>query len=578
MAHITDSLSGQNIFNLTDRPLNTEIMDWINHRDRPLNTEIMDWINHGAKFNPYVRQPLHLTLQKFDDSFIDSTNRIFKCSLRTTKVLSGRSTIHRDLNALKQNKPGSRKLISSLQTNYTAKRSQLKHYLHRLNYCSKNSALITDAALEQVFNLEDGRIIVESDKKLGFVILDSQTYLKAYAKINVEQHFVESDITEEWYITNIVDYIKKAGTNIPVELSKIIKPSDFINSIESPSLGHLRLLPKIQKLTTVNHSEVDRLRCRGIKSSLQDPIKIIQKALDSIFGHLLYFIEEEFISKLGRLSPSISGVNEALDRIKQLKTGSWGTTAQLDADFENMYSNCHRDLLKKHVRHAAELAGFNEDTIQYIFNLIHVNMEHSYFKEPNGIFHTTRGYSMGDMSASKGSEVILRDSELGTFTVLQARGLLDKVDDYYRFKDEIHAHPDGTFDQVLDAIHIIATTYPQEIQLNVEINIIQGKFLTLRLYNQIDTDNMYTTILWKKNSKYDIIPADSNTCVPYKSCAGRTYFDMTRTHCSDPFELSRQVNIVRHILKLKNFKDSHIRNMSKIRRLRRYLTNFMPEK
>ena len=333
-------------------------------------------------------------------------------------------------------------------------------------------------------------------------------------------------------------------------------------------MGHLRLLPKIQKLTKVDHSEVDRLRCRGIKSSLWDPIKIVQKALDSIFGHLLYYIEEEFISKFGRLSPSVSGVNEALEGIKHLKTGAWGTTAQLDADFENMYSNCHKDLLKLHVRHAAELAGFSEDTIQYIYNLIRVNMEHSYFKEPHGKFHTMRGYSMGDMSASKGSEVILRDSELGTFTALKSRDLLDKVNDYFRFKDDIHAHPDGTFDQVLDAIHIIATTYPPEIQLNVEINIFQGKFLNLWLYNQKDTSTMYTTILRKKNSKYDVFPLDSNTCIPYKSCAGRTYFDMTPTHCSDPVELSRRVTIVKHILKLKNFKDSHVRNMSRVRRLK----------
>ena len=118
MAHITTSLSGPNIFNLTEKPL---------------NKEIMDWINHGAKFNPYVRQPIHVTLQKFDDSFVDCTNKIFKRSFQ--KVLSGQSSIHRDLNALKQNKPESSRLIASLQTNYTAKRNQLKHHLHRLKYC-----------------------------------------------------------------------------------------------------------------------------------------------------------------------------------------------------------------------------------------------------------------------------------------------------------------------------------------------------------------------------------------------------------------------------------------------------------
>ena len=233
-----------------------------------------------------------------------------------------------------------------------------------------------------------------------------------------------------------------------------------------------------------------------------------------------------------------------------------------------MYSNCNRDLLKHHVRHGAELAGLGEDTIQYIFNLIHVNMEHSYFKEPTGIFHTTHGFSMGDNSASRGSEVILRDSELGTFAALDAKSLLHTVDDYFRFKGDIHAHPDGTMEEVLDAIQIISTTYPPAIQLNVEVNIFQGKFLNLRLYNLIDSDRLYTTILRKKNSKYDIIPPNSNTSKPYKSCAGRTYYDMTRTHCSHPNEQERQVHVVKLILRLKKFTPRQISNMGRPRQMR----------
>ena len=118
------------------------------------------------------------------------------------------------------------------------------------------------------------------------MILDTQTYLDAYHKINVEQHFVELPITESWYIENIVDYVKKAGESIPSDLSNIIKQSDFDNNIEHPSLGHLRLLPKVQKLSTVDHTQVHLLRCRGIKSSLHDPIKIILKVLDNVYSHL----------------------------------------------------------------------------------------------------------------------------------------------------------------------------------------------------------------------------------------------------------------------------------------------------
>ena len=86
-----------------------------------------------------------------------------------------------------------------------------------------------------------------------------------------------------------------------------------------------------------------------------------RKSLDKIYSFLLYHIEVEFRIRYGRLSPSVSGVIEALEHIKSFKMGAWGTTAQLDADFENMYSNCNRDLLKRHVRHGAELAGLSEE-------------------------------------------------------------------------------------------------------------------------------------------------------------------------------------------------------------------------
>ena len=42
-------------------------------------------------------------------------------------------------------------------------------------------------------------------------------------------------------------------------------------------------------------------------------------------------------------------------------------------------------------------------------------MNHSYFKEPTGIFRTLEGFSMGDNSAARGSEIILRIHELDIF-------------------------------------------------------------------------------------------------------------------------------------------------------------------
>jgi len=316
MNDITASLMGNNLFNLTDAPL-TE--------------EIQHWINKGGKYNPHVQKPIHLRLKQFDISFLQCVNKIFKRSHFRGKVILGASSIHSDLNKFKSTNPASSDLISSIQGSYTSKRRQFKNHLKRIQYSKKTDDLISDQALEEIFTLQDGRLIVESDKKLGFVVLDTTTYLDAYHKINQEQHFEKVHITEEWYISHILDFIQQARTALPTELANIIKPKDFDVEIDEPSLGYLRLLPKIQKLEVVDHTQVHLLKCRGIKASLHDPITIIQKVLDKIYSFLLFHIEEEFRIRYNRLSPSVSGVIEALERIKSFKTGAWGTTAQLDA-------------------------------------------------------------------------------------------------------------------------------------------------------------------------------------------------------------------------------------------------------
>ena len=136
MEHITECLSGLNLFNLTDKPL---------------NDEINNWISNEAKLNPYVKKPMHILLQQFDESFISCTNKIFWRSLKQKKVISDRKTIHSDLNTPRKNKPGSATLIFSLQASYTDKRSQFKQNLRRLHYSKLSDQLVTDAQLEEVF-------------------------------------------------------------------------------------------------------------------------------------------------------------------------------------------------------------------------------------------------------------------------------------------------------------------------------------------------------------------------------------------------------------------------------------------
>ena len=63
IAHITTSLSGQNLFNLSDKQI---------------EGKLETWINKGAKLNPHVLKSKSNYLDQFDDTFMDCTNKILK--------------------------------------------------------------------------------------------------------------------------------------------------------------------------------------------------------------------------------------------------------------------------------------------------------------------------------------------------------------------------------------------------------------------------------------------------------------------------------------------------------------------
>ena len=143
---------------------------------------------------------------------------------------------------------------------------------------------------------------------------------------------------------------------------------------------------------------------RGKESSMNDPIKLVQKTLDKIYNHLLYFIEKEFNRVYGVLSPSVTRILESIDRIKKSQTGKWGKTIEMEGDFGDLYSNCNKNLLEECIITAGKISNLQNDSIDFILNLM--NLNHSYFHEPTGIFKTLEGFPMGDNSAVKGSELM----------------------------------------------------------------------------------------------------------------------------------------------------------------------------
>ena len=231
---------------------------------------------------------------------------------------------------------------------------------------------------------------------------------------------------------------------------------------------------------------------------MKDPIKIIQRILDRVFNHLLFHVENEFNIKFGKWSPSVGGIDESINRIKQSKTGNWGNSVEIEGDFSDLYSNCNKNLLISSVKTACKLASLSDNSIDYITLLITCIMDHSYFKEPSGMFKTLKGFSMGNCSAARGSEIILRMSELSIFKTLARNCLQSTINRYLRFRDDVSVHVVGTPDDICKAIKVICTGYPKDIIFNMETKIIQGRFfeyknIKLSIYNNTIHDSSEKT-------------------------------------------------------------------------------------
>ena len=523
-----------------------------------INQELIDNLKFGKKFTPKTRYSSNIEMNKFNREIVSVLKPFLKSEFNVNLEISSSNIVQSLYEALNANQSIIFKQFINTAIKAYKKGSNMFRKYMKQNW-KKTMNLPSENFYETAFNIDNDKILIEGDKNVGYVCMFIEDLKKQYNKINEQQHFGKVEIKEDWYIRNILDFIKQAELNLPTELSKIITKSNFKWEEKRPEIGVLRLQPKILKLKEINYANVSSLTSRGIKSSMKDPIKVVQQILD----------------KYSKWSPSVCGIDEAISRIKESKIGNWGQSVEIEGDFTDLYSNCNKDLLISSVNRACKLATLSENSMNYIQILIECIMNHSYFKEPEGMFKTLKGFSMGDCSAARGSEIILRIAELDIFKILSRKKLSNNVIRYLRFRDDVSVHITGNKEQICETIKVICNGYPKEIIFNMETKIIQGKFLNIKVINFPTKLNPYTTILRKKTCKYNITPPNSNVAWKFKKLAGYGYFRTVHTHCTDIRELKNQCKIVRHILSLKGFSKSQI---SKIENQRKKDKNMLNSK
>ena len=286
--HFKACISGDSVFNLT-------------HALLPENFDI--YFKKGSKYNPYTTKTLSQDLKMFDQLFCEITNRIVKRYLRyiptTLSPTENVSTGSRGILAFAKQKKKTKlvSILSDIIVNYRSNFKGLK---------TKNiNREIDENVLERMFTLSDGRIILSSDKGLGYTVMNIEDVKEQYRRVNAQQHFERAHISEEWYLEHILGFIQDAKCCLPKQLSKIIRPKDFDPTFVHPAIGTLRLMPKILKLPVVSPENVSLLKSRGIKSSLNDPVRTVQTILDKVINHILFYMEQEFATKYSCYSPTV---------------------------------------------------------------------------------------------------------------------------------------------------------------------------------------------------------------------------------------------------------------------------------
>ena len=109
---------------------------------------------------------------------------------------------------------------------------------------------------------------------------------------------------------------------------------------------------------------------------MNDLIKVVQKCIDRIYNHLLVYVETEFHRKFGLFSPSVTGIDEAISRVKNSKPGEWGSSLEFEGDFEDLYSNCNSSLLEECTVRASSLSDLDVRSVEFILTLMKCIMIH----------------------------------------------------------------------------------------------------------------------------------------------------------------------------------------------------------
>ena len=382
-----------------------------------------------------------------------------------------------------------------------------------------------------IFDL-DGKVIIKSDKNIGYGLYTIEQVIELYQKTNEENGYVKVNITNEEYLKNISKLKAELLPEIPewIDLKIPLRFKENLKQTEG-EIAFMKILPKVHKLQTPSFETFGSLTCRTIKAGNNDPLNAISAVIGKVTKHLVKMVKIYLIRKYG-FQPSVEGGDEAFERISSGKWKvEWSRSINAQGDIVNLYPSLDFKYVKIAYEKAFIIVKIDPETCQYIINGLYITMTNNVFRQPCGHFksggttkkQSANGFAIGDLSAAAGSNLTLLISEDKILEKLKIENLLKNIHIYLRYMDDLKILLKGEREDMFKALKIISTGYPQILKLKMKVSYFCNNFLDMKTHHLPPSGEIQISLLRKKNNSYDVTRKSSNTTEHIKKSAMYSY-------------------------------------------------------
>ena len=484
--------------------------------------ELFNLLKDGRKFTPKLKKNKKQTIELFKEDMANILNGVLS---NYGKKLFHKNSLTRDIVqslVLVENEE-EQKLLE-----------EVLNELSDLNKAKTNNAiwyeeLVDIRLIKKIFKehieLED-KILIESDKGLGFTLLSMDQIIILLRKINTEQGFIEINMTNEQYLAWIAKMKREYCDIIPKEIKDIVS-KEIIHKFNNIH-GHMsifRLLAKSGKIKEPSVENFDQLTARTIKAGTNDPINNISNLIGAVAKKLLARMRNKMDGKIS----TIIGTDNAVEKIKEIGTQqSIMEAVNVQGDVTEMYPNCTFTKVQLAFIRLGEILNIRPKVIIFLVGAIRVIMTCNVVLQPMGVFQMGKedpdkmGLSIGDVCAAEVSDLTMVVSEFDMANTLKQERLFTNLVYYSRFRDDMDIKIAGNTEEILKIIFIIMANLPSCFEIKGNVTFFMSKFLDIKRITELGSEEKYM-LLRKSKNPYDITRSTSNVDPNAKRAAMMCY-------------------------------------------------------